>query len=96
MPALLFEFGEFDLELALEEFARGLDAALENFADAEKLRFVVVGFLVAHDDAGGGGELDLAAGENEKLLRDLLGVGALRQVDENLDLVGGVVVDDSA
>ena len=50
-------------------------------------------FGIADDDAGGGVELHLAAGEDVKLLDDLFRLRALREVDEDLDLVGGVVVD---
>jgi hypothetical protein len=90
---LLLEFAELDLEFALEEFLGGLGAGLEDVADAEEDGFVVAGVGVADDDAGGGVELHLAAGEDVELLDDLVGLGALREVDEDLDLVGGVVVD---
>ena len=63
------------------------DAALEDLADAEEHRLVVL------DHAGGRRDGNLAVGEDVELLDDLLGFAALRQVDEDLDLVGGVVVD---
>jgi hypothetical protein len=40
---LLLEFAELDLEFLLQEFARALDAAAEDFLHAEELRFVVAG-----------------------------------------------------
>ena len=90
---LLLEFAELDLEFALQQRLGGLDAALEDVADAEEVRLVVAGLRVADDDAGGGVELHLAARENIELLDDFAGLRALRKMDENLDLVGGVVVD---
>ena len=90
---LLLELAELDLELALEQRLGGLGAGLEDVADAEELRLVVAGLRIAHDDAGGGVELHLAAGEDVELLDDLLRLAALREMDEDLDLVGGVVVD---
>ena len=90
---LLFEFAELDLELALEERLRGIDAGLEDVADAEELRLVVAGLRIADDDARGGVELHLAAREDVELLDDFFRLRALREMDEDLDLVGGVVVD---
>ena len=49
--------------------------------------------LVVLDHAGRRRKLHLAVGEDVELLDDLLGLAALRQVDQDLDLVGRVVVD---
>ena len=48
---------------------------------------------VAHDDAGGGIELHLATREDIELLDDFLGLGALRKMDQDFDLIRRVVVD---
>src|SRR5690606_15841437 len=48
---------------------------------------------VVGDDAGRGRNAVLAVGKNVELLDNLVRIAAGRQVDENLDLVGRVVVD---
>ena len=92
MP-LLFEFAELDVEFALQQCLGGVDAGFEDVANAEEVGLVVAGLPVADDDTGGRVELHLAVCEYIKLLDDFAGLGALWEMDEDLDLVGGVVVD---
>ena len=51
------------------------------------MRFVVL------NDAGGRGKLDLAVRKDVELLDDFLRIAALRQMNEDFNGVGGIVVD---
>ena len=77
MP-LLLQLAELDLELALQQLLRRLDARLEDVAHAEEVRLVVARLRIAHDDARRRIELHLAAREDVELLDDLLRLRALR------------------
>jgi hypothetical protein len=58
---------------------------LQNLGDAEEPRFVIL------DDAGVGGDANLAIGESIECLQHLIGVDPGREVDMNLDVLGGAI-----
>ena len=89
---LLLQLGELDLQFAFQQRLGRLGAGLEDVAHAEEVRLVIAGLGVADDDAGGWIELHLATREDVELLDDLVGLGTLREMDEDLDLVRRVIV----
>src|SRR5205823_973413 len=84
---LLLEFLEANFQFAFEQFNGAIRTASEYFRYTKELRFVVF------NHARRRRERNLAIRENEELLRDLLMIGALGQVDENLYLIGSVIID---
>ena len=85
MP-LLLEFSQLDFEFLLEEFPGLLGAVLENLADPEKAGLVVL------NNAGVGGDADLAVGEGIECLEGLVGVDSCGKIDMDLDILCGAVL----
>ena len=81
------EFAEFDLEFQLEQLAGLVGDAAEDVRDAEELR------LAIGDDAGVGRDGQLAIGEGEERVARRFRIRSGGQVDEDVGVGGGVVLD---
>ena len=81
------ELVELDLQLLQEDVAGVEGAVLEDVAHREELRFVVL------DHAGVGGDVDLAVRERVECVDGLVGRDVVGQVDEDVHLVRGHVLD---
>ena len=86
MP-LLLELAELDLQLLSQELLCPVNAAPQDFTDAKECRLVIL------NHAGRRRNRHLTVGEDIELLNDLFGIGALRQLDQDLDLVRSIVID---
>ncbi len=81
------EFAEFDFEFLFEEVAGEVGGAAEDVRDAEELGFAI------GDDAGVGGDGEFAVAEGVEGVAGLVGVSAGGEVDEDVGVCGGVVLD---
>ena len=84
---LLQEFIAADLQLLPQQVERIVHRAAEHVAHAEELGLLVV------DDAAVGRDADLAVGEGIEGVERLVAADARSEVNKDLHLGGGVVID---
>ena len=84
---LVFQFGEPDLQLALQQLQRVVRVVDEDVLDRQELR------LVVYDDAGVRRDVALAVGEGVQGVDGLVRRNVVGQVDEDLHLVRRHVLD---